>query len=1246
MANPSIFTVGGTVQAGSGIYLPRPADNELLQYCQAGEFSYVLTARQMGKSSLMVRTSESLNAAGTRTAIIDLTRLGTTLAAEQWYLGLVDELVEGLELDVDYKTWWNAQGHLGTTQRWSRFLREFVIEADSTPLVIFIDEIDTTLSLPFSYDFFATIRACYNARATDLTYRRVAFVLLGVASPSELISDNRRTPFNIGQRVDLTDFTLDEAQPLAAGLRDGPPQVLEWVFEWTNGHPYLTQRLCAVLAQQPEPPTKELVAKIVQNIFMGESGQQDNNLQFVRDMLLKRTTASVEEVLSTYEQVLSEQDVEDDERSLSKVHLKLAGLVRRTPANLLRVSNEIYARVFNLQWVREQLSILRSQSPLQSRALDWERTEKDPSFLLRGTELEDAERLLLRNELPEVRGTRAVQEFILGSRTYQNQVRRRFTISLILVAIMMLFLTVFAFWQSVEARNAQSTVIVGVQTREFAVTSGVQALQTAKAEGTRVANAQATSVVLQGTSIALQGTATFNAALAEQVILTLSTSLSSIAQSRMDINYIQGLLLGVESFRLLESNHLSEGQSPDILPPLLDQIPRGLVRNQELSSGVVRKTLYAPDGDLMVTMSNTVTLWNTEDPASPTPVTGWESTNTSQTSDVTFSNDGRLMVIGYQNGGVEVWDVSSSGVTKLTTLNDFSSPVQLAVSTDSSVLAVAGDQTIRFWDLSNPRSLQEKGRVKVPHEVSDRPMDISYLRFAPGSNSLLLSGGQDNFLRLWNVTKYAYNPPGPEGNAFPFDTELPHVAISSKLLIIANAKAMRVFFYSNNGLEFAGSYGYDNVHPGAIENLVISPDNKTLYTTGQNGVLAEWDLTDPRHMRFLQTFEGPMQNISSIALHPERNFLAAAGGTSTVAIWNLDRRNTAHFWHSQLLNEATITDVAYSPTLNLFAVGNNEGSIVFWDVADPLRIKERRKTSIGNPIRHLAFNPDETTLLMMGDFTSDSVNPRAYSRDITRLDASDNLPLFGTDTADVFAAGNHFVLGGESVSGTTSIFGWDMSGHTIVRDASLGSTECPFRDTAFTENGSLLAVASCSVQLWEFLDENLPILSRELDPVDPRGVAFNTDGTLLASANGNSTISLWRLSPNGAPQPLPPISAHAGPVTSVSISPDGKILASGGEDQDIILWDILDPESPSQRAVLKGHSSAILSGGIFFLPDGKTLISASKEEVIVWDIDGQSWIDKACDIAGRNFTQAEWGQFVGRSIPYHATCPDLPIPEN
>src|SRR5439155_13691203 len=89
-------------------------------------------------------------------------------------------------------------------------------------VVIFIDEIDVTRSLPFNTDeFFAAIRQCYVGRATEPVLRQVTFCLLGTATPAELIEDTRISPFNIGRRIEVRDFTPEEAAPLAAGLAPG-----------------------------------------------------------------------------------------------------------------------------------------------------------------------------------------------------------------------------------------------------------------------------------------------------------------------------------------------------------------------------------------------------------------------------------------------------------------------------------------------------------------------------------------------------------------------------------------------------------------------------------------------------------------------------------------------------------------------------------------------------------------------------------------------------------------------------------------------------------------------------------------------------------------------------------------------------------------------------------------------------------------------------------------------------------------
>jgi hypothetical protein len=369
MSSPVIYTVGGTVQAGGGIYVPRQADEELLNLCRNRTFAYVLTPRQMGKSSLMVQTARTLEQEGVRTVIIDLTEIGTQATAEEWYLGLLTLLEDQLELDTDPLDWWEEQAHLGFTQRLTRFFKEVVLVEVAEPIVVFVDEIDTTLSLTFSDDFFIAIRYFYTARAQNPDFERLSFVLIGVATPADLIRDPQRTPFNVGQRVDLTDFTPTEAQPLAAGLAPTAAeaqQMLHGVLQWTGGHPYLTQRLCQALVEQGRGSrsqgtenslTPDAIAQTVAATFFGPQSEQDNNLQFVRDMLTLRAP-DIYQVLTTYKDIRrGRQGIVDEEQSITKSHLKLAGVVKRDADKTLRVRNAIYATVFDEAWVRQNLPV-------------------------------------------------------------------------------------------------------------------------------------------------------------------------------------------------------------------------------------------------------------------------------------------------------------------------------------------------------------------------------------------------------------------------------------------------------------------------------------------------------------------------------------------------------------------------------------------------------------------------------------------------------------------------------------------------------------------------------------------------------------------------------------------------------------------------------------------------------------------------------------------------------------------------
>jgi hypothetical protein len=203
------YKVGGSLKANHPSYVVRRADEQLLYLLRKGEYCSVFNSRQMGKSSLKVRTLKLLRSEGNQCASIDLTLMGNCLSAQEWYRGFAYQIISSLDLDeiVNLDRWWKEQTLLTETQKLTHVFESIVFSNTSTNIIIFIDEIDSLIGLEFKNDFFAWIRACYNLRAEKEIWQRLRFCLLGVATPTELIEDKQRTPFNISRWVELTGFT-------------------------------------------------------------------------------------------------------------------------------------------------------------------------------------------------------------------------------------------------------------------------------------------------------------------------------------------------------------------------------------------------------------------------------------------------------------------------------------------------------------------------------------------------------------------------------------------------------------------------------------------------------------------------------------------------------------------------------------------------------------------------------------------------------------------------------------------------------------------------------------------------------------------------------------------------------------------------------------------------------------------------------------------------------------------------------
>ena len=371
MNQSDFFVTGGALLADAGSYVERAADTMLIEALRAGEFCYVLTTRQMGKTSLTVRTAAQLRAEGWAVVVLDLTAFGQNLDVEQWYFSMLSDVAVKLKLEEEMESHWEANVRRAPLHRFMGAIRDVYLERCEKPLAIFVDEIDVVRSLrQFKADeFFAGIRECYNRRSEDPRLQRLTFCLLGVATPSDLISDQRMTPFNIGRGIELSDFTPYEAAVLGAGLspsRETALGLLERVLMWTGGHPYLTQRLCAEVAKAGLQ-TPSAVDGVCTLVFLSADAQsRDENLQFVRERLL-RSELDPAAVLDAYARVCRGERFAYDDHNALHNELRLSGIVRVVNGRV-EPRNRIYSRVFDLKWVRANLP---EQEEQRQRAAFW-----------------------------------------------------------------------------------------------------------------------------------------------------------------------------------------------------------------------------------------------------------------------------------------------------------------------------------------------------------------------------------------------------------------------------------------------------------------------------------------------------------------------------------------------------------------------------------------------------------------------------------------------------------------------------------------------------------------------------------------------------------------------------------------------------------------------------------------------------------------------------------------------------------
>lgn len=229
------------------LYVNRNADVQLKRIIEEMQRpGYVLVARQMGKTNLLFNAKRTLENEYRLFAYVDLSNLYQS--ERDCYRNIINNIIEpnlsifeSIEKDIELIREKELPPHNEYHRSLIRILNFF-----KGDLVIILDEIDALKSIDYSDNIFAQIRSNYFSRTSYPVLERLTYALSGVIEPTELIKDRNKSPFNIGDKIYLDDFTKEEHDNFIKKSKlQISNAIADEIFNWANGNPRLTFDICA-----------------------------------------------------------------------------------------------------------------------------------------------------------------------------------------------------------------------------------------------------------------------------------------------------------------------------------------------------------------------------------------------------------------------------------------------------------------------------------------------------------------------------------------------------------------------------------------------------------------------------------------------------------------------------------------------------------------------------------------------------------------------------------------------------------------------------------------------------------------------------------------------------------------------------------------------------------------------------------------------------------------------------------------
>jgi len=529
----------------------------------------------------------------------------------------------------------------------------------------------------------------------------------------------------------------------------------------------------------------------------------------------------------------------------------------------------------------------------------------------------------------------------------------------------------------------------------------------------------------------------------------------------------------------------------------------------------------------------------------------------------------------------------------------------VAYSRDGAYLAYGGgDNTVRLWDLRNPRPLPRLLRGPNPQGTQG----ITAVAFSSDSVSLAVGNSSDTdvHIEVWDLRNLKATP-----RTFPGRTDVQSLAFSP------DGAHLAAFGRSRPGVVTVWDLRNSNVSSMLLKvpdhatlatynftstSVAFSPTEGTLLAAANGDSWWIWDLTNPGSVYL--SFTAPTVpagtrgalTFQSVAFSPDGAHLAV-GGNGGLQVWDLRNPQAPPLRMPGMdsLN-SRIDSIAYSPNGAGLAAADGSGLSV-WDLRNPTGQAARLKTD--SLIRAVAYSPDSARLAA----------------------ASKTMQVWDTGTRGIQDGMDHFqapIVGGHqaaysadsrrvAVSTDGSLRVWDPSdpGTSPLLVASL---QGPMRALALSPDGTRLAASDGSeLLLWDLRNpsDKPVLLRRQVGRTFGRVLAFSHDGARLAALSEvENTVWVWNLR-DLRTEPtlirnLPRASSI--PAYVLTFSPDGAQLAAGA-DRTVQVWDLRHPAVPPLKSPAEESQTPVSAKGtsLVYSPDGARLASGDGTTVRILD---------------------------------------------